>query len=109
MKKRSILRWGLGAVVLGIVLICVAVAAIFYFQRRSAAFNSRPLVLIQTPINHDRLAVGEIIPVHATAREQSGLRRIELWVDDEFISGRDSPEGGATSLTLTSAWRPELA
>jgi hypothetical protein len=109
MKKKRILTWGLGAFVLGSVLICIAAAAIFYFQRRSAAFNSRPLVLIHTPINHDRLAVGQIIPVHATAREQSGLGRIELWIDDELITARDAPEGGATSLTLTSAWKPGLA
>jgi hypothetical protein len=108
MKKRSCLRWGVGAGILAALLLCVVIVAAFYFQRRSVAFNSRPLVLIHAPINHDRVAVGEGIPVHATAREDSGLRRIELWVDDELVAARDAPEGGATTLTLSHGWYARL-
>jgi len=108
MKKTSCLRWGLGIGILAIMLLCIAGVALIYFQRRSVSFNSRPLVLIHAPINHDNVMVGEGIPVHATAREDNGLRRMELWVDDELIAVREAPAGSTINLTLSQSWNPDL-
>ncbi len=106
MKKKSCLRWGLGLGILAVALLCVAAIAVIYFQRRSVSFNSRPLVLIQQPFNHERILVGEGVPVHATAREDSGLRRVELWVDDELLAVREPADTSPKNLTLTYGWSP---
>jgi LysM repeat protein len=91
-----------------IALLCIIGIALFYFQGRAKAFNSRPLVLIHSPINHDLVRVGEGVAVHATAREDRGLRDIELWVDDRLVEVRDAPQS-VTNLTLSSNWIPSRA
>lgn len=106
MKKNGCSRWGLCGGLFALALLCSVGISFFYFQGRAKAFNSRPLVLIHSPINHDRVEVGDGVLVHATAREDNGLRRIELWADDQLIAARDVSES-VTNLTLSSHWIPE--
>ena len=42
---------------------------------------------------------------HATAREDNGLARIELWADDMMIDAMDAEEP-TTNLVLYSSWMP---
>ncbi len=105
MKKTGCSRWGLWGGLLVVALLCVVGVALFYFQERAKAFHSRPLVLIHSPINHDLVRTGDGVLVHATAREDKGLRRIELWVDDRLVGARDAP-GSITTLTLSRSWIP---
>ncbi len=95
--------------VIFLVGLCILISGLFYFNARARAFNLRPLVLIHSPINHDQVAVGDGVLVHATARENGGLRRIELWIDNKLIDAHDSGEGNAATLTLSSHWRPTRA
>lgn len=107
MKKIGCSRWGVLGGLFVIALLCIVGISLFYFQARAKAFNSRPLVLIHAPINHDLVGIGDGVLVHATAREDNGLRRIELWADDQLIEARDASSESVTNLTLSSRWIPE--
>ncbi len=105
MKKKGCSRWGCWLGLLALAVVCVAVTSLVYFQARARDFNSKPLVLIHSPVNREQARVGEGIIVHATAREDNGLRRIELWVDNTFVDARDAPDGGAPAmLVFSSSW-----
>ena len=105
MNTKGCLRWGLLLGVLALVLICIAAIGLVYFQARSSALNDRPLVLIHAPINHDQVHVSDGVLVHATARADNGLRRIELWADGVFVDARDVT-GDPTMLVFAGSWVP---
>ena len=109
MNKSNCSRWGFAGGLLGFIGLCVLVTGIVYFSGRAKAYNSRPLVLIHSPINHDRVSVGEGVIVHASARADNGLARMELWVNDALIATQDAPESHPTSLVLSADWLPMLA
>ena len=69
--------------------ICLVLAAFFYSFQRTRTFNTRPLVLIHAPLNKDEIEVGSGAIIHASARSQRGVDRIELWVDNELIAERE--------------------
>ncbi len=90
MKDKSTLWWGcIGVLVLA--GLCLLVFSIYYFSQRVRAFSSHPLVLIHNPVNHDRVQTGDELVVHATARDDVGIQRMELWVDDQLIAAQDAP------------------
>lgn len=97
----------LGAVLLiGLVFLGLFLGQVY---KRGKALNSRPLVLIIDPGYGDQVEVGDGVIVHATAREDVGLTRIELWINDELVDSRDADvtDGPApTNLTLVSTWLP---
>ena len=92
--------------------ICVVVAILLYFPQRVKAVFSRPLVLIHSPLNRDNLEIGRGVIVHATARNQKGITRAELWVDDTLVSTQmaSTNEGGAVNpLVFSTDWQPTTA
>ena len=104
--EKSKKRW---LIVLGIVLLIglIIIALGFgWFSRRGKAFDSRPLVLIISPENSDLFQAGDGIIVHATARENNGLARMELWVNDSLIDAVDAESQETTNLVLLSSWVP---
>ncbi len=56
-----------------------------------------PEVSFQTPISAIQLSKGEITPVRVSARDERGITRIDLWVDDVLVlsakAPKDQPEG----------------
>ncbi len=86
--------------------ICVAIALLLYFPQRVRATFSRPLVLIHDPINNEQLSLDEGIIIHATARNDKGISRIELWADGAFVKAYESPIGPTTPLVFHSSWQP---
>jgi len=109
MKNKGCLRWTFLLGVLALIAIGIAVISLVYFQGRVRAFVSRPLVLIHSPVNHDQARVGDGIIVHATARADNGLRRIELWADDTFVDAREVTDGSApTMLVFSGSWVPTI-
>lgn len=110
MKNKGCARWTVLLGMLALLLICIAAAGLVYFQARARAVNSRPLVLIHAPVNHDQVHVGDGVLVHATARADNGLRRIELWADNTFVDAQDAPEGSApTMLVFSGNWTATAA
>jgi len=101
-KRRAILL-----AVLGLVVICVVVLLAVYLLLRSRALEERPLVLIHSPIHLEETELGDGLLVHATARSESGVARIELWADGEFVAAREQLERGPVSLmVLTAGYQP---
>ena len=104
-KKRNLLIFGT-ALLLGLILLALVLG---WFYQRDQAYNSRPLVLIHAPHPNKRLMVGEMIVVHATAREDRGLRRIELWADDKLVKAVEPGDQEPINLVLSSGWVPDSA
>ena len=98
-----------------IVLGLLAVAAMFFVGYRFLAFRvltntPPPQVLIQTPINQLEVSSTQMVPIHATAKSQAGIERLELWIDGEFIYAQDAPQGSpVTPLLLHTNWVPRGA
>ena len=101
---------GLTAIIFLILLALFALLSINRGMQAKKDFNSRPLVLIHEPLNHDRAETGSIVLVHATARQgQAGLNAMELWVDDRRVAARQAPEGeNPTSMVLAESWQPTI-
>ena len=105
MNKTSKRKWiGLG-ILIAVVLLLVVVLLGWYRQRQ-LAFNARPLVLIQAPTNNKIIEVGEMVSVQATAREDQGLQRVELWADGQLVDALDAGETTPGQMTLVSHWTP---
>lgn len=109
MKRRNyLLVFGSGLAFL--VIACLLIGGFLQIRHYLRSLASRPLVLIQTPGNQERVSVDNGVVVHASARSQAGVRRIELWVDDRLLAAHDSAaEGGAPSLSLQANWLAEGA
>ncbi|RLD00265.1 MAG: hypothetical protein DRI65_16560, partial [Chloroflexota bacterium] len=101
-KKRWLIILGI-VLLLGLTLIGLFLGQVY---RRGKALNSRPLVLILDPVYGEQFKVGDGIIVHATAREEEGLSRIELWANGVLVDSRDAVEFTPTNLTLVSTWTP---
>ena len=104
-KSTKRLFFGLGIVFLiGLILLVLTFS---WLNRRGQAFNARPLVLIHAPLNNKRLEVGDLVTVHATAREEEGLERMELWVDNQLVESVDAEGQTPTTMVLSSQWLPK--
>jgi hypothetical protein len=66
MKKSRRGCW-LGAGAVALALVCAAAVGVVYWQSRATAFASRPLVLIHSPLNHERIN-GEQLSMPPRAR-----------------------------------------
>lgn len=98
------------AIALGALLligICVAAAILLYFPKKARAFYSRPLVLIHDPLNREHITLGDRALVTATARNTSGIKRVELWVNGGFYFAQEAPVGETLqTLSLLTPWEP---
>ncbi len=93
------------SIIVLMVIILLGILVGRYFQNRTV-FESRPLVLIHDPVGDSTYQVGESIMVHATAREDQGLARIELWANGQLIESLDAEDPPPTNLVLAAAWYP---
>ena len=100
-KKRWLIVLGV-VLLIGLILIALVLG---WFSRRGKAFDSRPLVLIHDPGYDDTFQVGDGVLVHATAKEDKGLSRIELWINGDLVDAQDA-EDPTTQLALFSSWIP---
>ena len=106
MKNKGCLWWGLWLGLFVVILLCMVGIALLYFQGRVKVFNSRPLVLIHSPINHEQFSPGEGALVHATARSERGVKRVEFWADGALLAVEEHPESGPLSpLVLSAHWQ----
>jgi len=101
-KKRWLVILSI-VLLIGLIIIGLFLGKVY---RRGKALNSRPLVLILDPVYGEQFKVGDGIIVQATAREDEGLNRLELWVNDVLVDSRDAEEFAPTNLTLVSTWIP---
>lgn len=96
--------------VVGVLLVlCVVLSVVgglaYLLWPRGAA---RPVVLIESPRYGERVAVGETVTIHALARGETKLTRVELWVDGELRESQASAlPGGTSPFPLAAQWQPE--
>jgi len=112
-RKSSHVLWiifGLMAIFFLILLALFALLSVNLSIQSKKDFNSRPLVLIHAPLNHDRVETGSAVLVHATARQGTGgVHQVELWVDDTLVASRQAPEGTTpASMVLSESWLPAV-
>jgi hypothetical protein len=98
------------AIVVGILLAlcCVAsaIGGLLYLWWPRAV--TKPVVLVQTPSYGERVAVGETIAIHAVARDEARVTRVELWVDGELQESQASTlPGGISPFPLAAQWQPD--
>jgi hypothetical protein len=106
-SKRST-RWTV-VVVIAAVLACLLLGLYFLprYLQRGQDYLGRPLVLIHSPANGERLPFGQIVPAIALARSDAGITRMELWAEGKIIAAEDAPAGESLSpMTLAASWNP---
>lgn len=92
--------------ILGLLLIAAVGAAAYYFILRPTS-STVPMVLIHSPRDGTRLEVGEDLILHASARDDRKVQRVEFWVDGTLLHSESSSIAGGTSpFPLLAAWRP---
>ena len=110
MERSTKLKYGIGILLLLILILAIIAAFLAYFlffSQPAAAFEGRPLVLIHTPLNNTQVPLGERVFIHATARAEDGIQRVELWVDSKLVNVRESPLSASQNpLVLASGWTP---
>jgi hypothetical protein len=90
------------------VLAVVALAGYYFLRPVEAA--ARPLVLIHAPLSGDQIEVGQAVTIHATARDDNNITRMELWVDDALVQTETSRlPGGISPFPIVTNWEPTVA
>ncbi len=109
-KQRHLWKIAAGVGVLAVLCILVSLAAgvVYFTSMQKRAFNSRPLVLIHSPRNHEQVPIGERVSVHATGHAVDGLLRLELWSGDELMAMQEAPESHPTTMVLATDWMPTV-
>jgi LysM repeat protein len=108
------LLWTLGGAVVLVFALVVAAIAGYFFLRPSAPESiavleapgvTGPDIAFQEPATGAQVDLGESVMVFATARDEKGVTRTELWVDGQFVVQQDSPDpNGVTPLSLVHYW-----
>jgi LysM repeat protein len=72
---------------------------------RAALAAAGPDVTLQEPATGTQVNLGDAVMVFALARDEVGVTRTELWIDDQFVAQQDSPTpAGITPLSLVYSW-----
>lgn len=86
-------------------ILCIIVAVVGFLLMQTPA--ARPSVLINSPRNGERVAVGQETNIHAVARDAEKIKRVELWVDGVLRDAQTSSvPGGISPFPLMTNWRP---
>ena len=66
-----------------------------------------PVVTIARPQDNAQVALGETVPVHASATDSTGVTTAELWVDGTLQISESSPvPEGQPSFSVVFRWKP---
>jgi len=105
-KEKAPLTLIIGSAVL--FLISIIALVVYFFILPKDSNPGRPLVLIHSPNMGQELEIGEMVVVHATARDENGITRMEFWVDGEMeeVEVTRLPDGLSPFPMLVS-WVPE--
>ena len=105
MKIKNHARWLVSIGILVLVGVCILGSQLAYMLHRQNRLQSRPVVLILSPVNHEQIETGTGVIIDATARSIRGITRMELWVDDQlFASQAAGAEGAQSPFVLNEIW-----
>ncbi len=95
----------IGAVIL--ITLVLALLGYFYFFPKSGG-SDLPLVLIHTPATGEEVVIGDVLFIHASARDAQGITRMEFWVDGHLEEVETSSlEEGVTPFPMLASWEPD--
>jgi hypothetical protein len=103
-KNKSYVMLGcLGVLAALFVIIAVVAGGYMMF----AAPASTPMILINSPRNGERIALGQAVTIQSVARDANKIKRIELWVDGVLFDAQTSNvPGGISPFPLITNWQP---
>ena len=107
-------RTRIGILVVLVLALCCVVGALGILGYRyfvtPALAAARPVVLIDSPLHGDEVTVGQITQIFAIGQDETGIDRMELWVDGQHIvtQGSALPDG-TNPFPLDAGWTPEAA
>ncbi len=94
----------------GLCAIMAVVALAGYAVLIPAEAASTSLVLINSPLNRDQIEIDQRVIVQAVARDESGLTRVELWVNGQLYKTETSSlPGGLSPFPLVTTWQPRVS
>jgi len=94
--------------VLSCLLAVLAAAGYFFLTPEDVA--ARPLVLIHAPLNGNQLEIGQTTTIHATARDENNITRLELWVDEVLVEiETTNVADGISPFPILVNWEPSSA
>lgn len=109
--RRGRARWlTIIAVVLlaGIVLGGLSLVTLWYFEQKTGV--RQPVISLHQPANGSRVVAGNPVVVQATAIDETGIARMELWVNDVLAERRISASASGESPFLADfSWTPQEA
>ncbi|MBE7553877.1 MAG: FHA domain-containing protein [Anaerolineales bacterium] len=92
---------------LALLLAVLVLGALWYFSRTPAAVSQVPTVTVLTPMNGAQVTLNVPVIVQASATDNRGVTRMELWADGALVSQQASPSPqGASPLLLNLTWTP---
>lgn len=107
-RKNNTVLWILGGLlVVALLLLAAGVAAFFLMNRQPA--GTPPQVAIISPANGTQVMLNTPTTVQATATDEQGVLRVELWVDGLLVGQQPSvaPQGDPL-LLLNLPWTPTI-
>jgi uncharacterized protein YgiM (DUF1202 family) len=106
--QRGITLWVvLIGLALALLLAILSLGALWYFSRIPPTVSQAPTITILTPANGAQVTLNTPVIVQASATDNQGVTRMELWVDGALISQQASPSPqGASPLLLNLTWTP---
>ena len=105
MEKSRKRWWIIPGVVLLVILIFGGITLGISIKNRQA-FNARPIVLIHHPLLTNTYQVGDGVLIHATAREELGLARMEVWANGQLLEAVDAEKPWPTNMAISATWVP---
>jgi YVTN family beta-propeller protein len=67
-----------------------------------------PSVVINAPLNNSEVRLGEVVSVRSVATDDTGVTRVELWVDDALLASELSPAAqGQAHFSVAQNWTPQ--
>jgi len=87
-----------------------ALAFLGVYIRYRSQQTTRPMVLIHAPLHGDSLEVGQVTTLHATARDENKIVRLELWENNQLVESEASnlPEG-ISPFPMLATWQPSFS
>lgn len=105
--ERGMLWLVLAGLGLALLLAILGLGALWYFSRPAPSVSQAPSVTILTPASGTQVALNVPVVVQASATDNRGVTRMELWADGALVSQQDSPgPQGASPLLLNLTWTP---
>lgn len=93
-----------------IACLLAAIGGLGYFFLWPRTVETRPAVLIQSPLHNAEVELGRPVIVQAVANDVSKIKRIELWVDGNLYQAQDSAlPDGTSPFPLVVSWQPSAA